>query len=427
MSAVDTVVVGAGHAGLAVSRLLSAAGHDHVVLDRGRVGERWRTERWDSLHLLTPSWMSRLPGWWYGGPEPDGFMSVGRFVHHLTRYAASFGAPVLPGTAVLDVSRSDDGYRVVTTRGTWHARHVVVATGPHGQPHVPASLERVGEAAVLHSSGYRNPTRLAPGGVLVVGASASGVQIADELARAGREVVLAVGSHSRMPRRYRGMDVFWWMEGTGRLARTIDEMPDPEAARRETSLQLVGRNQPGERGRDLDLAALQARGVRLVGRVTGVSGSTVHLGGDLAGTMAAADRKMHRFLDTVDDHVRRTGLTDEVLPVARPRPVAVPAAPSRIDVRAEGIGTVLLATGFRPDHPWLRLPVLAPDGNIRQRQGVTALPGLYVVGQRFQHRRDSGLIDGARHDARTVVAHLLAASGRVPAGRRDETDEESAA
>ena len=427
MSAVDTVVVGAGHAGLAVSRLLTAAGHDHVVLDRGRVGERWRTERWDSLHLLTPSWMSRLPGWWYGGPEPDGFMSAARFVHHLTRYAASFEAPVLPGTAVLDVSRSGDGYRVVTSRGTWHARHVVVATGPHGQPHVPPGLGPAGDATVLHSSRYRNPTQLAPGGVLVVGASASGVQIADELARAGREVVLAVGSHSRMPRRYRGMDVFWWMESTGRLARTIDEMPDPDAARRETSLQLVGRNQPGEKGRDLDLAALQARGVRLVGRMTGVSDSTVQLGGDLAGTMAAADRKMHRFLDTVDDYAHRSGLADEVLPVVRPRPVAVPAVPSRIDVRAEGIGTVLLATGFRPDHPWLRLPVLAPDGNIRQRQGVTPVPGLYVVGQRFQHRRDSGLIDGARHDARTVVQHLLAASGHAPAPRRDETDEESAA
>jgi putative flavoprotein involved in K+ transport len=263
--------------------------------------------------------------------------------------------------------------------------------------------------------------------VLVVGASASGVQIADELVRAGREVVLAVGSHSRMPRRYRGMDVFWWMESIGRLARTIDEMPDPDAARRETSLQLVGRNQSGEQGRDLDLAALQARGVRLVGRVTGVCGSTVHLGGDLAGTMAAADQKLHRFLDAVDHYVRQNGLADEVLPVGRPRPVAVPAVPSRIDLRAEGIGTVLLATGFRPDHPWLGVPVLGSDGNIRQRQGVTPVPGLYVVGQRFQHRRDSGLIDGARHDARTVVAHLLAATGQVPAGRRDETDEEPAA
>ena len=430
MSAVDTVVVGAGHAGLAVSRLLTDAGRDHVVLDRGRVGEHWRTARWDSLHLLTPSWMSRLPGWWYGGPDPDGYMSARRFVHHLVRYAESFGAPVLPGTTVLDLSQSGDGYRVVTDRHTWQARHVVIATGPHGRPNLPPALEHVEmvrDARVLTSNRYRNPRQLGPGGVLVVGASSSGAQIADELARAGREVVLAVGGHTRMPRRYRGMDVFWWMETTGRLARTVEEMPDPAAARRETSLQLVGRNGAGDYGRDLDLVTLQARGVRLVGRVEGVDGHTVHLGGDLAGTVAAADRKMHRFLDTVDRYVHRSGLTREVLPAVRPRPVDVPPTPERLDLRAEGIGTVLLATGFRADFPWLRLPVLEPDGSIRQLRGVTPAPGVYVVGQRFQHRRDSGLIDGARHDARAVVAHLLGASERTPAGWPDLTGEEPAA
>jgi putative flavoprotein involved in K+ transport len=285
----------------------------------------------------------------------------------------------------------------------------------------------VGQAQRLTSDRYHNPRQLGPGGVLVVGASSSGAQIADELARAGREVVLAVGGHTRMPRRYRGMDVFWWMETTGRLARTVDEMPDPAAARRETSLQLVGRNGAGEYGRNLDLATLQARGVRLVGRVEGVDGHTVHLGGDLAGTVAAADRKMHRFLDTVDRYVHRSGLTREVLPAVRPRPVDVPATPGRLDLRAEGIGTVLLATGFRPDFPWLRLPVLEPDGSIRQHRGVTPAPGVYVVGQRFQHRRDSGLIDGARHDARVVVAHLLGASGRTPAELQELTGEEPAA
>ena len=430
MSAVDTVVVGAGHAGLAVSRLLTDAGRDHVVLDRGRVGEHWRTARWDSLHLLTPSWMSRLPGWWYGGPDPDGYMSAGRFVRHLDRYAESFDAPVLTGTAVVDLSQSGDGYRIVTSHGTWHAAHVVVATGPHGRPNVPPALEHIGHvgaARVLTSDRYRNPRRLPSGGVLVVGASASGVQIADELARAGREVTLAVGGHTRMPRRYRGMDVFWWMEATGRLARTIDEMPDPPAARQETSLQLVGRNGPDAHGRNLDLATLQARGVRLVGRVEGVDGHTVHLGHDLAGTVAAADRKMHRFLDTVDAYVHRSGLTGEVLAADRPRPVEVPRAPDRLDLPAERIGTVLLATGFRPDFPWLRIPVLAADGSIRQHRGVTPAPGLYVVGQRFQHRRDSGLIDGARHDARAVVGHLLGTAERTLAGRQEDAGEEPAA
>jgi len=240
-------------------------------------------------------------------------------------------------------------------------------------------------------------------------------------------VVLAGGRHTRLPRSYRGLDVFWWLEIMGRLARTIDSVPDPVAARHETSLQLVGRKHPTRGDRDLDLGTLQARGVRLAGRVDEVTGHVARFRDDLAGTVRAADRTMHRFLDAVDRRVLETGLTDEVWSPDRPRPVTLRSSPTRIDLRAERIGTVLLATGFVPDHPWLRLPITEPDGSIRQYRGVTPAPGVYVVGQRFQHRRDSGLIDGARHDARTVVAHLLAASGQVPAGRRDKTDEESAA
>ena len=196
MTSIDTVVIGAGHAGLAVSSLLSSSGRDHVVLDRGGVAERWRTERWDSLHLLTPNWMTRLPGWSYRGQAPEGYLAAAGFVSYLEEYAASFDAPVQGSTWVEDVSlhegRSDGGYTVSTSRGTWSARHVVVATGPWGRPHVPAGLERAG-VPVVPASAYRNPGTLPPGGILVVGASASGVQIADELARSGRDVVLAVG------------------------------------------------------------------------------------------------------------------------------------------------------------------------------------------------------------------------------------------
>src|SRR6478672_10667734 len=185
MASIDTVVIGAGHAGLAVSRLLTSAGHDHVVLDRGQVGERWRTERWDSLHLQTPSWMTRLPGWGYEGPNPDGYLSAGAFVHHLEAYAASFGAPLVTGTTVEQVRVSGRGgrYAVATDRGTWRTNNVVVATGPHGTPQVPAGLPRDG---VFPASDYKNPRSLPSRGVLVVGASSSGVQIADELSRAGR-------------------------------------------------------------------------------------------------------------------------------------------------------------------------------------------------------------------------------------------------
>jgi putative flavoprotein involved in K+ transport len=418
MTTIDTVVIGAGHAGLAVSRLLTDAGREHVVLDRGRIGHRWRTERWDSLHLLTPSWMTRLPGWSYRGPEPDGYLSVGSFLGYLGAYAASFGAPVVDGATVHEVAAAAGGrparrYRVVTSRGTWHARHVVIATGPHGTPYVPAGLAGLDTARVdlLTSNNYRNPARLGTGGVLVVGASASGVQIADELNRAGRDVTLAVGRHTRMPRRHRGLDIFWWLENTGRLARTIDEVPDPVAARGETSLQLVGRDDPVRATEDLDLGRLQERGVRLVGRLDTVEGRTARFRDDLAATVGAADATLDRLLDSLDRFVERIGLGGQLWDSPRPRPVAIGPARTRIDLRAEGIGTVLLAAGYRPHHPWLRLPITDPDGTIRQHRGVTPAEGVYVVGQRFQHRRDSGHIDGARHDARSVVAHLLAASG----------------
>lgn len=414
----DTVVIGAGHAGLAVSRLLTGAGREHVVLDRGRVGERWRTERWDSLHLLTPNWMTRLPGWYYGGPDAEGYLSAAQLVRFLERYAETFDAPVVGGTTVERLEPGpDDGprrYRVVTDRGTWLTRHVVIATGPHGTPYVPPGLAGTG-AAVLPANRYRNPGQLAPGGVLVVGASSSGVQIADELNRAGRDVVLAVGRHTRMPRRYRGMDIFWWLDNTGRLARTIDEVPDARTARHEPSMQLVGSNNPSRYTDDLDLGTLQRRGIRLTGRFEGAVGATARFSDDLADNVAAADRKMNRFLDAVDGYVERAGLTREVWDGVRPQQVEVPVSPSHLDLRAEGIGTVLLAAGYRPDHAWLRLPVTAPDGSIRQVRGVTAAPGVYTVGQRFQHRRDSGFIDGARHDAHAVVSHLLAGAVGAPA------------
>ena len=411
-----------------MSRLLTDAGRDHVVLDRGGVGERWRSERWDSLRLLTPNWMTRLPGWCYGGPDPDGFLSARGFVAP----PASGTPPRSPRPRGGDVERSLRPLRRPTagattsspTAATWRARHVVVATGPTACPDVPPgwSSPRV---RGLTSNQYRNPTLLAPGGVLVVGASSSGVQIADELARAGRDVVLAVGRHTRMPRRYRGMDIFWWLEGTGRLARTIDEVPDPAAARREPSLQLVGRTDAATSGRDLDLAALHApRASALTGRLLGRRGRPRRrFGEDLPERVAAAERPAapaprRRRTPTS----RPSGLDAEVLP-GRPAG-AVPAARSdagRLDLRASGITTVVLATGFRPDHPGCGCRSSAPDGAIEQYRGVTRAPGLYVVGQRFQHRRDSGFIDGARHDARAVVSHLTTGSGT----RSPQPDEET--
>ena len=372
------------------------------MLERGRIGERWRTERWDSLRLLTPSWMTRLPGWQYRGG--DDVPPRGPVRHLLDRYAASFGAPVVKANVeAVSCATGRPRYLVVTDRGTWRAHQVVVATGPHGIPHVPA----VSEAAVSRSSRRRRtatPLRCRPAECSWPAPRPRACRSPTSWRGPGRPVVLAVGRHTRLPRRYRGMDIFWWLERTGRLARTIDQVPNAPAARREPSMQLIGRTDE-----PLDLAALQAIGVRLTGRLEHLTGGRAWFRDDLAHTVAAADRKMHRFLDAVDAYAEQTG--HQVRPAVRPGAVQVPAAPARIDLRAERIGTIVLATGYRPHHPWLRLPISAPDGNIEQYRGVTAAPGVYVVGQRFQHRRDSSFIDGARHDAQAVVRHLLRRSG----------------
>src|SRR4051812_25414330 len=390
-----------------MSRCLADRSIDHVLLERGEVAQSWRTERWDSLHLLTPNWMTRLPGFSYVGPDPDGHLPVRRLVSHPQSHPASFRAPVLTRTVVRQVSADHDGSRVDTDRGTWWTRSVVIATGPGEMPPLPGWSRRPDPGThAVPSSAYRNPDLLPPGGVLVVGASSSGVQIADELARAGRPVVVAVGRHTRVPRSYRGMDIYWWLERTGRLARTIDEVADPAAARREPSLQLVGRGTGDQLPADLDLGTLQARGVRLTGRLAGIEGTTVRLQDDLRHSIGDAERPLERLLASVDRHVDQHRLTAEVWPAQRPRPVQIPASPTRLDLRAEGIATVLFATGYRPHHPWLRVPVTAADGLVVQHRGVTPAPGLYVVGQRFQHRRDSSFLGGAGHDAAAVVEHL---------------------
>jgi putative flavoprotein involved in K+ transport len=402
-----TLIIGAGQAGLAMSRCLSELGIDHVVLERGKLAQRWRSQSWDSLRLLTPNWMTRLPRFQYDGSDPNGFMSIPELIAFFERYAAESQAPIVTDTAVQSVERSVGGFRIVTDRDEWSASSVVVATGYSDRPAIPA-VSRGLSPSVLQVAAidYRRPEQLPAGGVLVVGASATGVQLAWELAQAGRDVVLAVGNHSRVPRSYRGMDIFWWLESTGRLGRTIDDMPDAAAARREPSMQLAGRSVGEAVESDVDLAALQRRGVRLTGRLRTLEGGIATFDQDLAALTSAADRRMHRVLDSVDRYVDRAGLGREVLAPVRPADVPSPVSPSRLDLPAEGIRTVILATGFRPDFPWIEIPVLAPDGSIRQRRGWTEAPGVAVIGQPFQHRRDSAVIDGARHDAAHIVARL---------------------
>jgi putative flavoprotein involved in K+ transport len=391
MPHVDTLIIGAGQAGLALSHELTALGRDHVVLERGRVGQRWR-ERWDSLALLTPNWLNRLPG----SPaheDPDGFLSREELIAYLERHARSFGAPVVEGAAVLSV---EPGYRVHTEAGTWRADNVVVATGVCDVPILPA-VAAAAPVPAVHAADYRNPGALPPDGVLVVGAGASGQQIALELRHAGRDVVLATGRHLRMPRRYRGRDAFAWLDAVGHLGVTIDEVRDPVAARRAPSFPLDGRGG----GAPLDLGVLMDAGVRLAGRLTGFSRGRAGFADDLEDSVRDADAGMRRLLERID------AIAGDAPPEDVPALTVAPG-PRSIDLAAEGIGTIVWATGYRRAYPWLRVPVLDDSREIAHRRGVTAARGLYVLGTRFLHRRDSHFIGGVGRDAAYVARHIAA-------------------
>jgi putative flavoprotein involved in K+ transport len=411
---IPVAVIGAGQAGLAVSHLLSARGVDHVVLERGRIAQRWASARWESLHLLSPNWLSRLPGYRYTGPEPDGFMSAAGVAGYLRSYAEHIAAPVVEGADVLSVERRGSRYELDTAAGRWAACAVVVATGWCDVPHVPALAAALDpRIEQLTPAGYRAPADLPDGGVLVVGASATGVQLADELTGAGRRVVLAVGSHTRMPRRYRGPDIMWWLDAMGLLDRRLDEHAAPAAARAEPSLQLVGSTS----GRNVDLHSLHERGVGLVGRLTGVAGRRIRLADDLTETTGRADGQLRALLRRVDAYAGITGLAGEIEAAEPVRAVPTAGVVTGLDLHHAGIRTVLWATGYRRAYPWLRVPVLTRTGEIRHTGGASPAAGLYVVGQRWQSRRNSSLLDGVRHDAATVVDRVCDHLGAELSGR----------
>lgn len=416
MQRIDTIVIGGGQAGLAMSRCLTDQGRDHLVIERGRPGERWRSQTWDSLRLLTPNWMTRLPGRPYGGSDPEGFMTRDEFVSLLEGYAGSFDAPVHTETSVRSVEPAGDGgFAVRTDQGTWLARHVVIATGDAQTPQLPAFASAIDPTIEqVTTATYRNPAQLPDGGVLVVGASASGVQLADELRRSGRDVVLAVGNHSRLPRRYRGIDIMWWLDRSGSLDRTVDEERDPYTASRQPSSQLIGRR-PGQGGSgDLDLLTLHRSGVRLAGRLVAADGSRASFADDLAETTADAAERLDRTLCTLDRYAEESGLAPELFEPHRPEPVPVVTPPTEIDLRTAGISTVLWATGYRRSYPWLQVPVLDQRGEIQQRYGITDTAGLYTLGLRLQRRRKSHFIDGVGDDARFIADHIAGRARRRP-------------
>jgi len=396
-------VIGAGQAGLAMSRCLADRGVNHVVLERGRVGERWRSERWDSLRLLTPNWQSRLPGFRYEGPDPNGYMTMAEVVSYLERYAASFRAPVESGVEVTAVTRAPDSYEVDTTSGCWSARAVVIATGYAQLPWVPRLAARLDPAiAQLVPTAYRRASELDAGGVLVVGASASGLQLADELSRAGRDVTIAVGHHTRLPRDYRGADILWWLDRMGVFDETIGQVYDVDVSREQPSLQLVGHPDRVT----LDLAGLRDRGVRVVGRLADLDGARARFADDLVATVAASDLKLASLLHRIDTFIDAQGLSAPASPEFKPQCLTFADADTSLDLRRAGVGTVLWATGFRRSYPWLRVPVLDERGEICHEGGLTPAPGLYVIGLHFLRRRNSSFIDGVGADARVLSEHL---------------------
>jgi len=391
-----------------MSRCLTERSIDHVVLERGEVANSWKTERWDSLRLLTPNWQSRLPGYRYKGDDPDGYRTMPETIAFLERYAQVISAPVRTNTTVTRVRRTDEGYAVTTDLGEWRSRALVLASGACNIPSVPAFTQALPHGiAALTPMQYRNPGQLEAGGVLVVGASATGVQLADEIQRSGREVTLAVGEHIRVPRRYRGRDILWWMDAAGVQDQGYQEVDDLNRARNVPSLQLAGYFDY----RDVDLNALTALGVRLVGRLAGIRDGVAQFSGSLANVAALSDLKMNRLLGLIDDWAARNEVVGEMSggapPPQRFERTRVPATPPlTLDLERAGIRTVIWATGFRPDYSWLDCAVFDRKGRIRHEGGVVDSPGLYLMGMQFLRRRKSALIDGAGDDARELSAHL---------------------
>jgi len=405
MTQTTAVVLGAGHAGLAMSRRLTERSIDHVVLERGEVANSWRTQRWPSLRLLTPNWQTRLPGHDYAGSDPDGYMPVTDVVATITRYARLVGAPVRTATTVHTVRTAPEGFEIRANGDVLRARAVVLATGACNLPAIPGIAGAVPPSIItLDPLAYREPGQLPGGGVLVVGASATGVQLAGEIHRSGRPVTLAVGEHVRLPRTYRGRDIFWWLETTGLLAERYDEVDDLTRARHLPSPQLTGTPEAVT----TDLNTLTALGIRIVGRLGRITDGVAQFSGALANTCALADLKMNRFLNRADQWATASGLDDDLPPPHRFAPTYVdPRTPLELDLTSGEITTVLWATGFRPDHSWLDIPVCDRTGNIRHDGGVvTDAPGLYVLGMPVLRTRASTYIHGAGIDSEALAGHL---------------------
>ncbi len=393
----ETIIIGAGQSGLAVSWHLNRLGRDHILLERARIAERWRSERWDSLSFQFPNWTLQLPGFVYDGPDPEGFAGRDQVVDFIDAYARTSRAPVRCGIEVMRLSGREGGFELETADGVMRANNVVLATGPYQRPIVPEAFSLgLAEVPQLHARDYRNPAQLPPGAVLVVGSGASGAQIAEDLLSAGRQVYLSVGSHRRAPRRYRGRDFIFWEFALGAFDQTVAE-------RRPGSLPplLTGR-------RDMDLSALAARGLTLTGRLAHAEGGHVTFAPDRDESLARAQDHYLSFIAACDAHVLAAGL--DLPPPEAPVPLGpLPPQIDHLDLRAAGVGSVTWATGYGYDFGWVDLPMFRNNETRiepRQTRGVSPVEGLYLIGLPWLSKRKSSLMMGMGEDAAHIAEHL---------------------
>ena len=399
----DTVVVGGGQAGVAMSEHLTKLGVPHVVLERDRIAERWRTGRWDSLVANGPAWHDRFPGMEFDDLDPDAFASKDRVADYLEAYARKFEAPIRTGVEVKKVVRlaGRDGFSVETSADVIEAKRVVVATGPFQRPLIPPIAPKHGKINQIHSAEYRNPQQLPEGGVLVVGAGSSGVQIADELQRAGRKVYLSVGPHDRPPRAYRNRDYCWWL---GVLGEWDQEVAKP--GREHVTIAVTG----AHGGYTIDFRELAHQGITLVGLTKSFEGSIANFEADLGDNIARGDANYLAVLDAADAYIDRNGLDLPPEPQARktfPDPECLTHPILQLDLAAAGVTSIIWATGYSADYSWLNVNAFDAKGKPQHQRGVSNEPGIYFVGLPWLSCRGSAFIWGVWHDAKRIADHIL--------------------
>jgi len=405
---IDAVIIGGGHAGLTMSYFLSQAGCEHIILERGRVGERWRSERWDSFCFQFPNWTIELPGYKYQCDDPDAFAPGRAVVEFLDGYAGFIKAPTRCGVEVTSLERAGDSsrYLLSTNNGAIDAAKVVIATGPYQLPVIPAMSAHVpNNIFQVHSSAYRNPTQLPAGTVLVVGSGASGCQIADDLHQSGRQVYLSVGRHSRVPRRYRGQDFAYWGAALKRPEQIVDTVP--VNLRKGAEVLLTGANS----GYDVDLRAMAARGIVLLGHLQDIKDGNLVLADDLVQNLAKGDEALENFTKAVDDYVTRNGLEFPPEQESGVKP-NIPSPVSRLSLKDAGVSAIVWASGFRCNFDWVKLPIFDQAGEPVHRRGVTQFPGVYFLGLRWLYKRKSAFLlraSGAE-DASYLAEQIMARS-----------------